>query len=84
MMRQNHARSEDPFRNQGQPQTRCGRRFPKGEDSVRLAASIARTFQKRVATALQTSRDFVIPDQQHQARETTHFELITWLVIKAP
>lgn len=46
--------------------------------------SIAKTFQKRVAAGLQTSRDFVIPNQQEQARETTDFELITWLVIKAP
>lgn len=40
--------------------------------------------QKRVTAALQTSRDLVIPDQQNQARETADFELITWLVIKAP
>jgi SNF2 family DNA or RNA helicase len=46
--------------------------------------SIARTFQKRVAAGLQSGRDFVIPNQQDQARETTDFELITWLVIKAP
>ena len=45
--------------------------------------SIAKTFQKRVAAGLQTSRDFVIPNQQEQARETTDFELITWLVIKS-
>jgi len=45
--------------------------------------SIARTFQKRVAAGLQTSRDFVIPNQKEQARETTDFELITWLVIKS-
>jgi SNF2 family DNA or RNA helicase len=46
--------------------------------------SIAKTFQKRVAAGLQTSRDFIIPDQKEQARETTDFELITWLVLKAP
>lgn len=46
--------------------------------------SIAKTFQKRVAAGLQTSRDFVIPNQSEHARETTDFELITWLVIKAP
>jgi SNF2 family DNA or RNA helicase len=46
--------------------------------------SIARTFQKRVAAGLQSGRDFVIPNQQEQAREATDFELITWLVIKAP
>jgi SNF2 family DNA or RNA helicase len=46
--------------------------------------SIARTFQKRVAAGLQSGRDFVIPNQSEQARETTDFELITWLVVKAP
>ena len=46
--------------------------------------SIARTFQKRVAAGLQSGRGFVIPDQQEQARQTTDFDLITWLVIKAP
>ncbi len=46
--------------------------------------SIARTFQKRVAAGLQSSRDFVIPNLQDQAGETTDFDLITWLVIKAP
>ncbi|MCI0541323.1 MAG: ATP-dependent helicase, partial [Verrucomicrobiales bacterium] len=45
--------------------------------------SIAKTFQKRIAAGLQSGRDFVIPDQNEQARETTDFELITWLVIKA-
>jgi SNF2 family DNA or RNA helicase len=45
--------------------------------------SIARTFQKRVASGLQSGRDFVIPNQSEQANETTDFELITWLVIKA-
>jgi hypothetical protein len=47
-------------------------------------ASIAKTFQKRVAAGLQSGRDFVIPEQREQAHETTDFELITWLVIKAP
>jgi len=45
--------------------------------------SVAKTFQKRVAAGLQTSRDFVIPNQQDQVRETTDFDLITWLVIKS-
>ena len=47
-------------------------------------ASIARTFQKRVAAGLQSGRDFVIPNQQDQAKDTTNFELVTWLVIKKP
>ena len=50
---------------------------------VAAVDSIAKTFQKRVAAGLQTSRDFVIPNQSEQARETTDFDLITWLVIKA-
>ena len=45
---------------------------------------IARTFQKRVAAGLQAGRDFVIPNQQDQAKDTTDFDLITWLVIKKP
>jgi SNF2 family DNA or RNA helicase len=45
--------------------------------------SIAKTFQKRVAAGLQSGRDFVIPNQEEQANDTTDFELITWLVIKA-
>ena len=49
------------------------------------SASIARTFQKRVAAGPQSGRDFVIPhQQQQQARETTEIELIIWLVVKAP
>ncbi len=44
--------------------------------------SIARTFQKRVASGLQSDRGFKIPDQDRQARETADFELVTWLVIK--
>ncbi len=47
-------------------------------------ASIARTFQKRVAAGLQSSRDFIIPDLNEQAKDATDFDLITWLVIKAP
>jgi hypothetical protein len=48
------------------------------------AASIARTFEKRVAAGLQSGRGFVIPDEQEQVREMTDFELITWLVVKKP
>jgi hypothetical protein len=43
-----------------------------------------KTFRKRVAAGLQSGRDFVIPNQQEQARVTTDFELVIWLVIKAP
>ena len=51
---------------------------------IAAVESIAKTFQKRVAAGLQTSRDFVIPNKSEQARETTNFELITWLVIHKP
>jgi hypothetical protein len=50
----------------------------------KAVASIVATFRKRVATGLQTGRGFKIPDQQDQARDTTDFELVTWLVIKKP
>lgn len=46
--------------------------------------SIARTFQKRVAAGLISGRDFVIPVEQAQVRETTQFDLVTWLVILQP
>ena len=46
--------------------------------------SIARTSQKRVASGLQTGGSFKIPDQEHQAGESTDSELVTWLVIKKP
>ena len=45
--------------------------------------SIAPTFPKRVASGLQTARSFVIPNHDEQASDTTDFELVTWLVIKA-
>jgi hypothetical protein len=45
--------------------------------------AIVRTFQKRTAAGLQSGRDFVIPDKQEQATESSDFELITWLVIKS-
>ena len=51
---------------------------------LKAVESIASTFQKRVVTGLQTERGFVIPDKKHQATETTDFEHITWLIIKAP
>ena len=51
---------------------------------TKAVESIAITFRKRLAGGLQADRSFVIPDQSAQADETTYFELITWLVIKAP
>ena len=49
----------------------------------RAVDSIAATFRKRVASGLQAARAFIIPNQDEQASETTDFELVTWLVIKA-
>ena len=50
------------------------------EESVNATAA---TFTKQVASGLQSSGSFVIPNHDEQANETTDFELITWLVIKA-
>lgn len=50
----------------------------------KAVVSIVATFRKRVATGLQTGRSFKIPDQKDQASDTTDFELVAWLVIKAP
>lgn len=49
----------------------------------RAVGSIAATFRKRIATGIQSGRSFVIPKDTEQANETTDFELVTWLVIKA-
>jgi hypothetical protein len=45
--------------------------------------SIARTFQRRTAASLQRDRTFVIPLEEEQARETTDFLLVSWLIISA-
>ena len=50
---------------------------------VKAINAIVRTCQKRTAAGLQYGRDFVIPDKQEQATESSDFELITWLVIKS-
>ena len=49
----------------------------------RAINSVAHTFLKRTAAGLQSGRDFIIPDKKEQARESSDFELITWLVIKS-
>jgi hypothetical protein len=43
--------------------------------------SIAVTFRKRAATGLQSSRSFVLPDEEDQVNEKSDLELITWLVV---
>ncbi|MFQ3671726.1 MAG: helicase-related protein [Verrucomicrobiia bacterium] len=44
--------------------------------------SLAATFRKRAASALQSGRGFVLPNVQQQVHETTDLEPVTWLVIK--
>ncbi len=44
--------------------------------------AVAGAFKQRVSSGLQTQRDFTIPDQKNQVRDTDDFELVTWLVIK--
>ncbi len=51
---------------------------------TKAVESIVSTFRRRVASGLQSGRDFIIPNQQAQVADTTDFDLITWLVIKAP
>lgn len=43
--------------------------------------SIARTFQRRVATGVTANREFVIPREPEQPLEPSQFDLVTWLVI---
>lgn len=43
--------------------------------------SIAVTFRKRAATGLQSSRTFVLPNEEDQVSEKSDLELITWLVV---
>ncbi|MFZ4394089.1 MAG: helicase-related protein [Kiritimatiellia bacterium] len=46
--------------------------------------SMVAMFRKRVASGLQSGRDFVIPDSPQQVAENSDLELVTWLVIKEP
>jgi hypothetical protein len=65
-------------------ETENGAKMEKYNDLLAKAINaIVRTFQKRTAAGLQSGRDFVIPDKQEQATESSDFELITWLVIKS-
>ncbi len=61
-----------------------GEKIQPGSRLAAVSASIARTFQKRVAAGLQSGRDLVIPGHREQAGETTDFGRITWLVVKVP
>ena len=46
--------------------------------------SLSRTYDKRAISNLLSGRGGVLPTQAKQIRQTTDFELITWLVIKKP
>ena len=46
--------------------------------------SITATFQKRLASGLQQSRQFVLPTMTEQPQPDSAFELVTWLVLLAP
>ena len=50
----------------------------------KAVASISRTYDKRVIGNLLSSRSGVLPTQAEHIRQTTDFELITWLVIVKP
>jgi len=63
-------------------ETDGGRNMDRYTDLLsRAIRSIAQTYRRRVATGLQSSRDFVIPDRKEQANGTDDFDLVTWLVI---
>ena len=63
--------------------TESGAKMGKYSDLLAKAINaIVRTFQKRTADGLQSSRDFIIPDKTEQAAGASDFELVTWLVIK--
>ena len=64
-------------------ETERGTKMNKYSDLlVKAINAIVHTFQKRTVAGLQSGRDFIIPDKQEQATESSDFELITWLVIK--
>ena len=46
--------------------------------------SITATFQKRLASGLQGSRQFVLPTLDEQPQPDSAFELVTWLVLLSP
>ena len=46
--------------------------------------SLSRTYDKRAISNLLSGRGGVLPTQAEHIRQTTDFELITWLVIKNP
>ena len=47
-------------------------------------SSITDIFQKRLASGLQGSRQFVLPTESEQPQSDSAFELVTWLVLLDP
>jgi hypothetical protein len=75
-IRDNHARGSD-----------CSSARPRSSRTWTLKAPITRPtysattgFQRRLATGLQASRSFVLPEISDQGLPTSEFELVTWLV----
>ena len=65
-------------------ETKNGTDMEKYSDLLHHAVdAIARTFQKRTVSGLQSGRGFVIPDKKKQAKAASDFELITWLIIRS-
>lgn len=65
-------------------ETRHGSDMTQYNDLLQAAiTSIAHTFKRRSLSQLQSSRSAVLLDQRQQVTDTTAFELITWLVVKA-
>ena len=64
-------------------ETSCGTDMDRYDELLQAAVrAIASTFRKRTASHLQSGRGAVLIEQREQARETTDFELVTWLVIR--
>ncbi len=63
-------------------QTKTGSDMSKYNVLLETAVqSIARTFQRRLATGITGHRGFVIPRESDQPLETSQFDLVSWLVI---
>ena len=68
----------DQLTNNGADMTQYSHLLQKAVDSI------SRTYDKRALSHLLSGRGGVLPTQAEQIRQTTDFELITWLVIKDP
>lgn len=66
-------------------ETEQGNNLGRYSDLIRVAVkSITATYQQKLATGLQSSRQFILPTLAEQpTSEETGFELVTWLVLLA-